>query len=240
VRLPLWLYWPLWHVINALVWLATGWRVAGREHVPRTGPLLVVCNHLHNADPFLISVAVNRPICYMAKVELFRVPLLGWIIDLFGAFPIARGAADRQAIKTALELVEAGCAVGVFPEGTRSRSGSMKRGLAGIGLLAARSRAPILPVAIAGSERALRLWPRPTVRVTIGRPLELAETRLAGRHYQAIVDEIMTEIARLLPPAYRGYYAAAASGAPGAIPDGPVALPAAADDGRGDGPGRRR
>lgn len=217
VGTPLWLYRLCWPLINALIWLVTGWRVVGREHVPRTGPLLVVSNHLHNADPFLITVAVGRPICYMAKIELFRVPVLGWLIGQFGAFPIERGAADRQAIKTALELVMAGCAVGIFPEGTRSRSRSMRRGLAGVGLLAARSRAPVLPVAIVGSERALRLWPRPTVQVTIGRPMSVAEVRLAGHQYQAVVDEIMTEIARLLPPAYRGYYAAASGGSPGEL-----------------------
>jgi 1-acyl-sn-glycerol-3-phosphate acyltransferase len=201
-----WLYQLVWRLSNAVIWLATGWQVVGREHVPPAGPLLVVCNHLNNADPYLLSAAVTRPICWLAKIELFRVPVLGWILRQFGAFPIDRGAADRQAIKTALALVAAGCVVGVFPEGTRSRTYHMTPGLRGAGLLVARSGATILPVAITGSERALRLWPRPTVRVRIGPAIQLGGERAGGRDYQAIVDSIMIEIARLLPPDYRGTY----------------------------------
>jgi 1-acyl-sn-glycerol-3-phosphate acyltransferase len=206
---PPWLYWVLWRLSDWLLWLATGWRVEGRERVPKSGALLVVANHLNNADPYLLSAAVPRQICYLAKVELFNVPILGWAIRQFGAFPIERGGADRQAIKQALELLAADCVVGVFPEGTRSRRAAMNRGLTGVGLLATRSGATILPVAIAGSERLWPPWPRPTLRITIGHPFRLDPAMLAKRDHQAIVDRIMGEIAALAPPAYRGVYAEA-------------------------------
>jgi 1-acyl-sn-glycerol-3-phosphate acyltransferase len=207
MTVPLWFYWMVWRLSDWLIWLATGWRVTGREHVPSSGALLVVANHLNNADPYLLSAAVPRPICYMAKVELFRVPILGWTLRQFGTFPIERGGADRQAIKQALELLASDCAVGVFPEGTRSRRAAMNQGLPGVGLLATRSGATILPVAIAGSERLWPPWPRPTLRIAIGRPLRLDPTMLAKRDHQAIVDRIMREVAALAPPAYRGVYA---------------------------------
>jgi 1-acyl-sn-glycerol-3-phosphate acyltransferase len=202
--------WIVWSVI----WLFTGWRVEGGKNVPRYGPLLVVSNHLHNADPVLVCVVVPRPVALMAKIELFRNPVLAFAIRLFGAFPVDRGAADRQAIRTALARLAAGNAVGMFPEGTRSRTASMARGLLGVGLLAARSGAPVLPVAITGSEHLGRLWPRPVITVRIGRPITISKPASGRVDHQAIVDEMMTAVAALLPPAYRGYYGDARAAVP--------------------------
>lgn len=232
--IPPWCYRLVWWTTQPLLWLLFGLRVEGREHVPASGPLLVVANHLNNADPFLLSVAVPRPVCYMAKIELFRVPVLGWMIRQFGAFPIDRGAADREAIKRALALLAAGHTVGVFPEGTRSRTASMSRGLLGLGLLVARSEATVLPVGIIGSERLHRPWPRPVLTIRIGRPMRIERPARGRPDYQAAVDQVMTEIARLVPEPYRGAYAAAASEAPrGGEVVAPVNSGAAVDGDRG-------
>jgi 1-acyl-sn-glycerol-3-phosphate acyltransferase len=154
-------------------------------------------------------MALPRPICFMAKIELFRPRLFGAVIRFWGAFPVDRGAADRQAVKQALDLLRAGWMVGMFPEGTRSRSQTLAPGHPGLGLLIARSGVPVLPVAITGSERPLRLWPRPVITVRIGRPIDLRAADGQRLDHQQLVNRVMTEIAALLPPAYRGHYAAA-------------------------------
>jgi 1-acyl-sn-glycerol-3-phosphate acyltransferase len=211
VRVPGWLYRATWMIVQPLLWLLTGWRVTGREHVPTSGGVLLVSNHLNNADPVLLYMALPRPICFMAKKELFRNRLFAAGIRAWGTFPVDRGAADRQAIKQALDLMAAGSMVGMFPEGTRSRSHALAAAHPGLGLLIARSGVPVVPVAITGSERLLRLWPRPALTVTIGRPLRFTPPPGGRLDHQAAVDDVMVEIARMLPPAYRGTYAARAA-----------------------------
>lgn len=191
----------------AVFWLLTGVRIEGQEHVPSSGPLLVVSNHLNTFDPAIVGVAVPRVISFMAKIELFRVPLLGGIMRFHLSFPVDRGAADRQAIRMALARLEEGYAVCMFAEGTRSRHHALARGLPGAGLLAARSAAPILPVGVAGSERLSRLWPRPTLVIRIGPPMHIQRPEQGHVDHQAAVDQIMFAIAELLPPSYRGVYA---------------------------------
>ncbi len=214
VGVPGWCYRLAWAIVQPLMWLIFGWRVEGRQHVPPTGGALLVSNHLNNADPALLYMALPRPICFMAKKELFRQPVLAAVIRAWGAFPVDRGAADRQAIKQALDLVAAGYLVGMFPEGTRSRSHALRAGHPGLGLLIARSGAPVVPVAITGSERPARLWPRPVLTVRIGPPLQFAPPPGGRLDHQAVVDAVMVEIARLLPPAYRGHYASLAAAEP--------------------------
>ena len=150
-------------------------RTAGNGHVPLEGALVVVANHGSHIDPPLLGHALGRPVAFMAKAELFRVPLLGAIIRACGAYPVARGASDREAIRTATDRLEEGWAIGVFIDGTRQRDGRVNAPQAGAALLAARAGVPLLPVAIVNSHRALgpgqsspRLVP---VHIRIGTPI---------------------------------------------------------------------
>ena len=131
--------------------------------MPLQGPLVVVANHGSHLDPPLLGHALGRPVAFMAKAELFQIPILGSIIRACGAYPVKRGASDREAIRTATARLEEGWAIGVFLDGTRQTDGRVNQPRPGAALLAARSGAPLLPVAIINSHRALgagRGWPR--------------------------------------------------------------------------------
>lgn len=194
-------------------------KIVGIENVPREGGVLVVSNHLHNADPLLVSVACPRPLHYMAKKELMGIPVLSRVIRFGGAFQVDRGKADRQAIVTATEKLQQGIAVGMFPEGTRSVSRRIERVLPGAGLIALRGNAPILPAAIVGTERlpgngAKQLRPGEheargwwKVTVTFGEPFTL-ELKDDGKRMSPdeAINAAMTQVAALLPESYRGIY----------------------------------
>ena len=139
------------------------------------GPLVVASNHGSHLDPPLLGHALGRPVAFMAKAELFAIPLLGAVIRACGAYPVRRGASDREAIRTATAKLEEGWATGVFLDGTRQANGRVNNPLPGAALLAARSGAPLLPVAIVNSHRALgsgRLWPRLVpLQLRVGAPI---------------------------------------------------------------------
>jgi 1-acyl-sn-glycerol-3-phosphate acyltransferase len=188
--------------------------VIGREHVPLEGGLILASNHMNNADPPAICIAVPRHPTFMAKKEMFGWPVLGPAFRLFGAFPVRRTEADLAALRAATELVQRGDMLVMFPEGTRSRTGGLGKGHPGTALVALRTGAPILPVAVTGTE-AVR-WPwiflRPfsikKVTVTIGEPFHLAPVeRINNESAAEATDVIMRHIAALLPPEYRGVYA---------------------------------
>jgi 1-acyl-sn-glycerol-3-phosphate acyltransferase len=203
-------------VLLALCRLLFRMKIVGMNNVPMRGGVLVVSNHLHNADPLLISVAFPRPVHFMAKKELMTIPVIGRLIRWGGAFPVDRGKADRQAIVQATDRLQQGIAVGMFPEGTRSVSRQIERALPGAGLIALRGNVAILPAAITGSERlpfngakqlhddARARW---QVTVTFGKPFRL-EPGPDGKRLssdEAIVLA-MTRVAELLPESYRGIY----------------------------------
>jgi len=150
-------------------------RVSGRHHVPMEGSLVVVANHGSHLDPPLLGHALGRPVAFMAKEELFKVPLLAPLIRALAAYPVKRGASDREAIRTATARLNEGWATGVFLDGTRQSDGRINQPMPGAALLAARSGSPLLPVAIINSHRALgtsqRLPRLVPIQIRIGEPV---------------------------------------------------------------------
>jgi 1-acyl-sn-glycerol-3-phosphate acyltransferase len=213
---PLWamrLFYGATRGLMALVLRVFGrWRVRGRANVPRAGALIVVANHLHNADPPLIAASVPRRIRFMAKSEFFGHRASRLPIGLFGSFPVRRGKADLGALRRAQRLLEQGEAVGLLPEGTRNKTGiEMHEAHLGAALLALRTGAPVLPVGIVGTEQIHGLGillQHPLITVTIGRPLALGRPQRIDRAaVEAATATIMRAVAAQLPPAYRGVWA---------------------------------
>lgn len=154
------------------------YQVEGEENVPATGGVLLVANHANYLDPPLLGSSVPRHVHFMAKGELFKLPILGWILPRVKAFPVARGGSDRGAVRHALHILESGGVVGIFPEGTRTQTGEMLPWQRGAGLIATRANVPVVPVALIGTFKPMsgrRLIPRRFV-VRIGPPLDLAST----------------------------------------------------------------
>ena len=165
-------YWPLRWVIKAGIHVYFRLRRRGIEHIP-DGGVILASNHRSFLDPFAIGCCLGRPIYFVAKQELFKNPLLGWILNCLGAFPIKRGAADEESVDTALALLERGDAVVIFPEGTRITTGSLGSPKRGVGRLALQSGKPVVPIAVTNSENARRGWRIRPVKVHIrcGPPL---------------------------------------------------------------------
>lgn len=191
---------PVHRLVTALIPL----RVVGRERLPPRGPYIVAANHVSWLDPPAIEFALEIPIRYMAKREVFGVPLVGGFLRALGNFPVRRGESDRRALDTALRVLEAGQPLGFFPEGTRSRDGRLRRGKPGIAFLARRSGAPVVPVAIRGTQTLRARPPWTGIVVRVGEPLTAAD--LGGGDDQWVADAIMRRVAGLLPPEMRGEY----------------------------------
>ena len=212
-ELPSWFFHPGAVLTGWLLWLVGPGDVIGLENVPRSGSYLVVANHCSNLDPPFLGYAVGhrsgRVVHFMAKAELKRWPVIGWLAGRSGAIFVRRGEGDRGAQRLAAAVLANGRPLALFPEGTRSRDGQLKEGRAGAALLAMRSGARVLPVGIAGTHRIFegrRRWPQRTPLVfRIGKPFRLPHADDLDRsELRAGTDRIMREIAALLPPEQRG------------------------------------
>jgi glycerol-3-phosphate dehydrogenase (NAD(P)+) len=165
----------------------------GREHIPADGPVIVAANHRSFLDPFVIATMARRPMYYVAKKELFSNRWVAWFVNALGAFPVDRGAGDEESVITSKQILARGDIVLIFPEGTRTRPGSLGKPKRGVGRLALETGAPVVPLAVIGTEDVRRGWrirPR-KVRIRAGRPLrfptvENASPALAG----AVTDRI--------------------------------------------------
>lgn len=149
----------------------------GRDHIPRRGPLILASNHRSFLDPFVIGTLVRRPVYYMAKRELFEKRFQGWVLNALGAFPVDRGTGDSGAMETARAILARGDCVVIFPEGTRTRTGPLKAPRRGVGRLALETGAPVVPIAVAGTDAVRRGWrvrPR-RVRLRAGRSMRFPQ-----------------------------------------------------------------
>lgn len=180
---------PLYKVIRAvavgLIHFLFRVRVTGREHLPTEGPCLIASNHINIIDPFMIGASVPRFIEFMAKDELFHIPVLAGLIRYLGAFPVKRGAGDKAALKRALEVPKrSGCLV-IFPEGHRSKDGRVGKGLPGIAMVARRSMCPVVPCAIVGTYGFRR-----KIVIRFGEPI----TPTPDDTNETLLDKLMTQI----------------------------------------------
>ncbi len=181
--------------------LRYGCRIEGLENIPSEGPVILVANHISYLDPPLMGAAVERPVYFMAKAELFRNRLIAKILHRFNAFPVERGAADRKAIRRSLEVLSEGNVLVMFPEGTRSRTGELLPGQSGVAMLALRSRATVIPAGISGTSKEDRkLHPptgRPIIALHFGPPVPLDDLYEAEDRRGAMreaVDRVMKAI----------------------------------------------
>jgi len=168
-------------------------KVEGLEHFPKEGGVLLCTNHISNLDPPVVGVTAPRKVLFMAKAELFNVPVLKQLLTNFGTFPVKRGGGDREAIRAGLKVLKEGHVLGLFPEGTRSKDGKLGKGQAGAGFFALRSTAAVVPCAIIGPYKTFR-----TLRVVYGKPINMEEYREKKINAEEMTSIIMEEINKLL------------------------------------------
>jgi 1-acyl-sn-glycerol-3-phosphate acyltransferase len=167
--------------------------VSGLEHFPKDGGVLLCTNHIHNFDPLVVGITAPRPVHFMAKEELFKVPVLGNIVRKCNAFPVKRGKGDRESLRAGLKVLKDGNVFGLFPEGTRSRTGEIGKGLSGAGFFALRTEADVVPCAIIGPYKSLK-----TLKVVYGKPIAMEEMRTAKASAEQVTELIMSEIDKLI------------------------------------------
>ncbi len=189
--------------------LAFRHRVYGRENLIEEGPAILASNHQSYLDPPLVGICCRQDIYYLARDTLFQIPVAGWIISKLNTVPVDRKRGDIAALKTIIRLLQEGKRVIIFPEGTRSLDGNLQPARAGLGMVIAKTFAPVVPVRIFGSFDALPktggLKFRP-VTVVVGKPLRFtpADVAAGGRGaYQALSDRVMAAIAALELPRER-------------------------------------
>lgn len=194
------LYW-LGHFLFTIIFkYCFRWKILGYKNIPERGPLIICSNHISWFDPPLVGCMIRRrKVYFMAKEELFKFFLFGWVLRKIGVFPVKRGLPDRRAIRQALKLLGEGKVVGMFPEGRRSKTGRLQEPLNGVALIALKSRAPILPVAIIGPYRLFQ-----PVKVVIGSLLtfeDFTDRKNKTEVLKQVSHRIMGEIGRLMKTA---------------------------------------
>lgn len=196
-------YWFGYHLTRLIGRLFFRLRVMHRERVPASGPLILAMNHQSYLDPPLAGIACDRPIFFLARKTLLKVPLLGWLLPKLNVIPVDQEGTDRSALKALIRILKSGQGALVFPEGGRTRDGKLQPALPGIGLVIAKTHAPVLPMRIFGAHEAwppgggIRLYP---ITVVVGHPIYFtaADLQPAGKElYLRLSERVMDAIAAL-------------------------------------------
>ncbi|MBU5213667.1 MULTISPECIES: lysophospholipid acyltransferase family protein [Heyndrickxia] len=168
-------------------------QVIGKEHFPEKGGVLLCANHIDNLDPPVVGITAPRPVVFMGKEELFQKPLLKTLMEKLNVIPIKRGMSDREALRKGLNVLKKDQVLGLFPEGTRSKTGELGKGLAGAGFFALRTDAAVIPCAIIGPYK-----PFSKLKVVYGEPIDLQEYRDNKANPGEVTDVIMNRIKKLI------------------------------------------
>ncbi len=198
-------------VLKLVVWLFTSTEVSGLENTPQDGPLLMVSNHLGDADAIVGLAFTPRPVEVIAKSELYHIPMFGKLVDAYGVIWVHRGQPDRRALRVTLDALKQGRAVAIAPEGRESLTGGLEEGTGGAAYIAYKSKAPILPVTMTGTENRrllenIKRFKRTRVTMTIGPPFYLDDYPDRREAVSQGTLQIMQALARQLPPQYQGVF----------------------------------
>lgn len=187
------MFYQIARAVARFIFIILGLKVEGLENIPSEGPLIIAPNHVSNWDPIMVALAINRPVHFMAKAELFNNRFLGKLLTKLNAFPVKRGSGDRQAIRRALLILQQGHILGIFPEGVRNKEDQNITAQSGTAMIALRSRVDVVPVACIGTGRKIPVgWFKPLV-VRIGKPICLDDYR-DKKVNSANLEELNTEI----------------------------------------------
>lgn len=174
-------------------------KIIGIDHIPYDGGAIIASNHVSLFDPPVVGTSFARPIHFMAKEELFTIPVLRWIFTKLNAFPVRRASADRTAIRHAISLLENGELLGLFPEGTRSRTGKLGKPETGLAMIALKAGVPVIPTAVIGTNKVWKdghLLPRFIVK--FGKPIIVNREKADKETMENLSNKIMQEISLLL------------------------------------------
>ena len=191
-------------ILRAAFYLVMDMRVEGLDNFPSDGAVIVACNHVTTFDVFPMQLSLPRPIFYMGKAELFKNPITDVVFRNMGAFPVTRDKKDAWAYNQALKVLAHGQTLGMFPEGTRSRGRGLGVAKTGVARMSIETDTPIVPMAVVGSDKFFKRFPRRTrVTVNLLPPIK----PYPGETPLALTDRLMFTLAAALPPEMRGVYA---------------------------------
>ena len=197
-------YWLGYHLSRLFAELFYGFRILHRERVIQSGPVILTVNHQSFLDPPLAGNACDRPIYFLAKKSLLDGPVLGWLLPKLNVIPVNLEGGDRSALKALIRILSAGECALVFPEGSRTPDGTLQPAQPGVGLVIAKTRAPVVPMRIFGAHE---VWPihgklrfRGRITIVVGEPIQFSEVDLAGHGkdlYQRLSQRVMDAIAAI-------------------------------------------